>query len=233
MNKPTTEERAEYVQDVFSRIAPRYDLMNRLMTGGQDGRWRQQVIRLAQLAPGDRLLDLGAGTGDLSREALRQQPACRPFAADFTLAMMHIGARRAEQRITWSGVDALHLPFPDGAFDAVVSGFLLRNVADLQQALKEQYRVLKPGGRFVALDTTRPRSGVLTPFVRFHMHAVIPTLGWLISGQRDAYTYLPDSTEHFVRAEELAVRLAAVHFRQVAYRRLMFGTIAIHWGVKS
>jgi demethylmenaquinone methyltransferase/2-methoxy-6-polyprenyl-1,4-benzoquinol methylase len=233
MGKSKTENKAQYVQDVFSRVAPRYDLMNRLMTAGQDTAWRREVIRRAALTPGDRLLDLGAGTGDLSREALRQQPQCRPLAADFTLAMMREGRQRPGPHLDWAGVDALCLPFPDQSFDAVVSGFLLRNVADLQQALREQYRVLKPGGRLVALDTTRPRPGPLAPFVHIHMHAVIPMLGWLITGQRDAYTYLPNSTESFVRAEELAARLAAAHFRQVAFRRFMAGTIAIHWGVKS
>ncbi len=233
MPNSTPETKAGYVQDVFSRVAPRYDLMNRLMTAGQDVRWRKAVIQRAALTPGDHLLDLGAGTGDLSREALRQQPKCRVLAADFTLAMMRAGRGHAGPQPEWAAVDALSLPFPDCSFDAVVSGFLLRNVADLQQALREQYRVLKPGGRIVTLDTTKPRSGLLTPFVQIHMHAVIPLLGWLITGQRDAYTYLPNSTESFVRAEELAVRLAAVHFHQVAYRRVMAGTIAIHWAIRE
>ncbi len=228
--------RARYVQDIFTRIAPRYDLMNRLMTGGQDLRWRQEVIQRAELAPHTRLLDLGAGTGDLVREGLRQQPEVSPVAADFTLAMMRAGQKEhaspGGERIAWSGADALRLPFRDRSFEAVVSGFLLRNVSDLQQALREQYRVLKPGGRWVALDTTRPKPNPFSPFIFVHLHFVIPTLGWLLTGQRDAYTYLPTTTEHFLRAEELAARLAAVGFREVAYRRLMLGTIAIHWAKK-
>ena len=119
---------------MFRRIAPRYDLMNRLMTGGQDVRWRQEVIRLAQYPPGGTALDLGAGTGDLAREAIRQAPACRPVAADFTLNMMLVGKQPPGPSLAWAGADALHLPFPNQTFDALVSGFLLRNVVDLPRA---------------------------------------------------------------------------------------------------
>ena len=218
-----------YVRGVFTRIAPRYDLMNRLMTGGQDLRWRGEVIQHASLPAGARLLDLGTGTGDLAREALRRHPDCQVLAVDFTLAMMQAGRSRAGAVSQWVAADALQLPFPDASFDAVISGFLLRNVADLQQALKEQFRVLKPGGWFVSLDTTRPGRNLLSPFIHFHMHRVIPFLGWLLTGQKDAYTYLPDSSERFLRAEELAARLAACSFREVCFRRRMFGTVAIHW----
>ncbi len=226
-------DKAGYVQGVFTRIAPRYDLMNRLMTGGQDVAWRREVIRRAQLAPGERLLDLGAGTGDLAREALRAQPECQVVAADFTLGMMQAGQKRPGAALDWSSADALHLPFPDQSFDAIVSGFLLRNVSDLPLALAEQYRVLKPGGRMVALDTTRPpEHSILTPFIRFHMRKIIPWMGTLISGQRDAYLYLPSSSEAFLTAERLAATMAAVNFRQVVFVRRMGGTIAIHWGRK-
>jgi demethylmenaquinone methyltransferase/2-methoxy-6-polyprenyl-1,4-benzoquinol methylase len=225
------DEKAHYLQDVFTRIAPRYDLINRLMTGGQDLRWRSEVVHRAGLHPHAALLDLGAGTGDLARQALALQPTAHVIAADFTLAMMRAGRRPADP-FAWSAADALRLPFPASSFDAVVSGFLLRNVADSVAALQEQYRVLKPGGRVVILDTTRPRRNLLSPLIWLHMHVVIPTLGTLLSGQRDAYTYLPESSEAFLTAEGLAGRLAAVGFKRIEYERLMFGTIAIHWAEK-
>jgi demethylmenaquinone methyltransferase/2-methoxy-6-polyprenyl-1,4-benzoquinol methylase len=226
-------EKAHYVQGMFNRIAPRYDLMNRLMTVGQDVRWRREVIHRAALPVSGRLLDIGAGTGDLAQEALRQHPDCHPTAADFTLGMMLFGRQRPGAAcIDWNAADALHLPYPDQTFDAVVSGFLLRNVSDIHRSLAEQYRVLKPGGWLVALDTTRPPHSLLTPLIKFHLHTVIPTLGQVISGEGDAYHYLPDSTEAFLAAEQLAGRMLAVGFRNVGFRRLMLDTIAIHWGEK-
>lgn len=221
------------VRSIFTRIAPRYDLMNRLMTGGQDVSWRREVVARARLEEGNRLLDLGAGTGDLAREALRQQPGCRVVAADLTLAMILKGKERPGLQPAWAAADALRLPYSASSFDALVSGFLLRNVADLTQALGEQLRVLKPGGRWVALDTTRPRRSWLSPLIRFHMHTVIPFLGGLVTGQREDYRYLPDTSEAFLRAEELVARLAAAGFQKVGFRVLNFGTIAIHWGEKA
>ncbi|HEX2993555.1 MAG TPA: class I SAM-dependent methyltransferase [Anaerolineales bacterium] len=108
----------------------------------------------------------------------------------------------------------------------------MRNVIDLQKSLEEQYRVLKKGGRIVILDTTRPKKNILSPFIWLHMHIVIPMLGTLLTGAREAYHYLPDTTDAFVTAEELAARMAAAGFKQIGYERLMFGTIAIHWGEK-
>lgn len=232
MNKSIKEDRAGYVQGVFTDIAPHYDLMNRLMTGGQDVRWRTEVVRRANLQPGARLLDLGSGTGDLAREAYNRTPQAQVVAADFTVAMMRIGQHRSPAHIQWSAVDALHLPFPDRSFDAIVSGFLLRNVADVQTALSEELRVLRPGGVMVALDTTRPRPNLLTPLIRFHMRKVIPLLGRMLTGQPGAYSYLTASTEGFLRAEELVARMASVGFYEIGYHVRMFGTIAIHWGKK-
>jgi demethylmenaquinone methyltransferase/2-methoxy-6-polyprenyl-1,4-benzoquinol methylase len=232
-------QRARYVQDMFTSISARYDLMNRLMTFGQDIRWRKEVIHRAWLPPGGRLLDLGSGTGDLAREALRQSPDCRVVAADFTLQMMRTGKNRLERHPSrqpsplWSAADALQLPFPDGSFDAVVSGFLMRNVVNREQALIEQLRVLAPGGRIVILDTTRPARSLLSPLIHLHMHVIIPLLGKWIAGQPEAYTYLPESTDQFLQAEQLAAAMAAAGFQQIGFHRLMFGTAAIHWGCKA
>ncbi|HEY3476088.1 MAG TPA: ubiquinone/menaquinone biosynthesis methyltransferase [Anaerolineales bacterium] len=230
MTQLTGPERAAYVQSMFTRIARRYDLMNRLMTGGQDVRWRKRVIELARLKDRSTLLDLGTGTGDLAREALAQAPRAKVIAADFTLEMMRVG--RESGPLNFSSADALRLPFGGSMFDAVVSGFLMRNVIDLQKALQEQYRVLKKGGRMVILDTTRPKKNILSPFIWLHMHVVIPLLGRVLTGSSDAYRYLPETTEGFVTAENMASRMAAAGFKKVNYQRFMFGTIAIHWGEK-
>lgn len=230
MTQLTGRERATYVQHMFTKIARRYDLMNRLMTGGQDIHWRKRVVELAQMNERSSFLDLGTGTGDLARDALAQFPHANIIAADFTLEMMRVGQRNGP--LNFSTADALRLPFNDSSFDAVVSGFLMRNVIDLQKALDEQYRVLKYGGRIVILDTTRPKKNFLSPLIWFHMHVVIPALGGLLTGVKEAYHYLPETTEGFLAAEELARQMVSVGFKNVNYRRLMFGTIAMHWGDK-
>lgn len=232
MSQLSGNERATYVQNMFTRIAKRYDLMNRLMTGFQDVRWRRQVIQLARLTNNASLLDLGTGTGDLARESVLQFPQAKVTAADFTLEMMRVGQKTSP--LNFSAADALRLPFSDSTFDAVVSGFLMRNVIDLQKALDEQYRVLKNGGRIVILDTTRPnlKGDILSPFIWIHMHFIIPTLGGLLTGVSEAYRYLPETTEGFVTAGDMAQRMTSAGFKKVNFKRLMFGTIAIHWGEK-
>lgn len=232
MSVPRPQDHPKYVQDMFARIAERYDMMNRIMTAGQDVYWRKEVLRRASLPYGGRLLDLGAGTGDLSFEAARVGGG-RVTAADFTLEMMQMGKKRREAgRISWTAADALRLPFDNGTFDAVVSGFLMRNVSSIELALAEQYRVLKPGGRIVILDTTNPRRSLLYPFILIHLRFVIPTLGRIITGQAEAYKYLPQTTEGFLYAEELASRMVEAGFEQVGFQRRMAGAVAVHWGQK-
>jgi demethylmenaquinone methyltransferase/2-methoxy-6-polyprenyl-1,4-benzoquinol methylase len=222
------------VQRMFARIARRYDLMNRLMTFGRDIAWRREVIARAGLRPGGRLLDLGAGTGDLALEALRQTPAARVAAADFTPEMIEVGRRRpGADRIAWVTADAYRLPFATRSFDAVVSGFLLRNVANLEDAVAEQVRVLRPGGRLVALDTAPPRPGPLRPLLRFHLHRVIPALGLLVTGDAEAYDYLPDSTDRFLAPEDLAAKIDHAGLEGVGFVRRMLGAIAITYGSKA
>ena len=230
MTQLTGRERATYVQNMFTQIAKRYDLMNRLMTGFQDVRWRKHVIRRARLTNNASLLDLGTGTGDLAREALMQFPQAKIIAADFTFEMMRVGQKTGP--LNFSNADALHLPFDNSSFDAVISGFLMRNLIDLQKGIEEQFRVLKNGGHIVILDTTRPKKNILSPFIWIHMHFIIPTLGGLLTGVSEAYRYLPDTTEGFVTAEEMASRMLSAGFKNINFKRLMFGTIAIHWGEK-
>lgn len=227
--------KSDYVQQMFGRIADRYNLMNRLMTGGQDQRWRRFVIQQARLPEAGRLLDLATGTGDIAFEALKTRPESRVVGADFSLPMMLVGQRTAlGQRVGWCGADALCLPFPDNAFDAVTSGFLVRNVADIHQTLREQLRVLRPGGHLVILDSSPPPRNMLRPFIMIHLKLVIPALGRLISGKTgaDAYRYLPESTQAFKTPTELAEIMRAAGVENVAYKQFMFGTIAVHWGNK-
>ncbi len=238
-------EKQQYVNEMFARIAHRYDLMNRVMTAGQDKRWRRLLIEQAQLPPNGKLLDIATGTGDIAFEALRQQPALsQVVGADFTLPMMQVGRQRWQKRggdsqtpagptqFSWSGADTLHLPFPNDTFDAVVSGFLLRNVTSVAQALAEQRRVCRPGGRVVILEIPRPADTLFGALFRLYFHRVVPLLGGLISGQRDAYSYLPASADAFLRPAELKMEMEKVGLRQVNYTMLMFHTVALHRGVK-
>lgn len=229
------EARARYVQEMFARIAGRYDLMNRLMTFGQDVRWRRHVIGQAALPPDGWLLDIATGTGDIAAEAVRQQPGVRAVAADFTVEMMQAGrqAYPARRVLQWVGADTLALPFADDQFDAVTSGFLMRNVIDVPGALREQYRVIRPGGRVVILESSPPKRNLLRPFIQVHLGLVIPTLGRLITGDADAYRYLPATTERFQAPEALAAAMREVGLAEVSYRLFMFGTIAVHVGRKA
>lgn len=234
MSDLTGPSRSRYVRQMFTRIAGRYDLLNRLMTFGRDSAWRRTTISQLNLQSGHRVLDIGAGTGDLARMALRQQPGCRVVAADFTPEMLRIGRQRGDDsQIDWVVADAAHLPFKSGCFNSLVSGFLLRNVPNLGAALDEQIRVLANNGRWASLDTTRPPDNWLRPLVTFHFRVVIPLLGRLVAGDAEAYTYLPDSTRQFLTAEDLAGQIKAAGLSMVEFTRRMLGTIAIHWGTRK
>ncbi len=230
------DERSAYVQAMFDRIAERYDLINRLISGGQDQKWRRLVVEKAALPPQGSLLDIAAGTGDIAFEALKTAPTARVVGADFALGMMLVGRGRTPhgQRVAWTGADALCLPYADCCFDAVVSGYLMRNVVDIAQALDEQRRVLKPAGRIVILDTSPPPDNLLKPLIMLHLKVGIPLIGRLVGGKAagDAYRYLPESTQAFKTPLELARLIEAAGFRDIGFKMLMFGTMAVHWGIK-
>ena len=222
-------KRSDNVRAMFTRIAKSYDLMNRLMSGGRDLAWRRRLLRKLTLSDSAVVLDLGAGTGDLSNELQKLNSSLKIMAADFTLGMLTTDR-------DWHGIprvnaDAQTLPFQGQAFDALISGFLVRNVEDVDQALREMARALKPGGSVGILDMTRPRKNLLTPIINFFLNRIVPLMGALITGQKEAYTYLPNSTQTFLSAEELAEKMSQAGFVNVHFEVLNFGTVAIHYGV--
>lgn len=228
-----SEAHGRQVRAMFGQVAGRYDLMNRLMTFGQDVRWRRFVIGRAGLRPGERLLDLATGTGDLAFDALAQTDNLRVAGADFTVEMMRVGRRRpGAERMNWLAADALALPFADASFDAVIQGYLLRNLVDIPTALAEQYRVLRPGGRIVVLETSPPPRSPVRPLVNAHMRYGIPMLSRLVSGSPEAYGYLLATTARFRSPSELVMLLHDAGFEQVQWRSFMFGTQAVHWARK-
>jgi demethylmenaquinone methyltransferase / 2-methoxy-6-polyprenyl-1,4-benzoquinol methylase len=216
---------AEGVRRMFDRIAPVYDLMNRVMTAGLDGRWRAATVA-AVVRPGDRVLDACCGTGDLAVAAGRAG-AGSVVGLDFSEAMLE-RARRKGPGLEWAAGDVLDLPFADGAFDAATVGFGIRNVAELETALRELRRVLRPGGRLAILEITTPR-GRLAPFYRVWFDRVVPLLGRLLPGGA-AYAYLPASVRRFPGPEQLAGLLAASGFRDVRFRLFAGGIVALHVG---
>lgn len=218
---------------MFDRIARRYDLMNRLMTFGRDQSWRRYVVQQAALPRGGRLLDVATGTGDIMFEALKRDRSVLAVGADFARGMMTVGLRRTMGGCAaWTQSDALALPFSDASFDSVTSGYLMRNVIDVPGAFREQMRVIRPGGKVVCLDTSPPPRNLLRPFILIHLKYIIPMLGRLVSGNPDAYKYLPESTQAFKSPEELADIMRSVGLTEVRFKRFMFGTMAVHVGTR-
>jgi demethylmenaquinone methyltransferase/2-methoxy-6-polyprenyl-1,4-benzoquinol methylase len=230
---PAPSEKRSYVRRMFGAIAPRYDLMNRLMTLGRDQVWRRTVVRLCALPPGGRLLDVATGTGDIGYEALRADPAPRVVGLDLTPEMMLLGREKQRGRaFPFIEGDGLALPFGDDTFDAAASGFMMRNVVDIRAAFSEQLRVVRPGGRVVCLEITLPSTPVLGWLIEVYFFRVVPFVGRLISGNREAYLYLPESVAAFPPPPELKQIIESIGLRDVRYRTAMLGTIAIHWGIK-
>ena len=222
---------------MFGGIASRYDLMNRLMTGGRDGYWRGIAAREATPTAGDRVLDACCGTGDLSLALARMYPGCEVVGLDFSEAMLARARRKAAARQrgdlsapTFVCGDLLELPFADAEFAAVTVGWGARNVPDIPRAFSEMRRVTRPGGRVVCLESTAPEHGAGARFHCVWMGRVVPLLGRLVTGDAVAYAYLPVSVEAFPRAEGLAAIMAAAGLVQVRYRRFGFGAVAIHVG---
>jgi len=219
--------RPDAVRGMFDRIAPVYDVMNRVMTAGLDRSWRRLAVE-AVIQPGDRVLDACCGTGDLAVAAEREGGIVTGL--DFSPRMLE-RARKKSETVTWIEGDLLALPFDEGSFDAATVGFGVRNVADLEAALAELHRVLRPGGRLAILEITQPRGG-LRPFFSLWFERIVPLLGKILPGGK-AYTYLPASVRRFPGAEELAALLEQRGFEQVRFRLLGGTIVALHTGVRT
>ena len=235
---------------MFDRIAGVYDLMNRVMTGGLDRRWRERTVERAELDPGDAALDVCCGTGDLAFELARRAGSDgRVVGCDFSERMLELarakdeelrlvagpesnGSRSGLAPVEFEWADALDLPYADASFDAVTAGFGVRNLADLEAGLAELARVLKPGGRLVILEITQPQRPPLSTFFSLWFDRAVPVLGRL-AGDSAAYTYLPESVRTFPGPERLAELMDGAGLHRVRWLLLAGGIIAIHSGERA
>ena len=231
-----SEQFAGEVRGMFDRIAGVYDLMNSAMSAGMHHQWRERAVDRAEVGPGSDALDICCGTGDLAL-ALRRRigPDGRVVGSDFSEQMLEIArAKSGEQGlpVEFGWADALDLPYGDASFDAVTVGFGARNLADLDKGLAEMARVLRPGGRVVVLEITRPRREPLASFYSVWFDRLVPLLGNL-AGDPDAYSYLPESVRSFPEPEALAAKIDAAGFEQIRWLLLAGGIVAIHSATKS
>jgi demethylmenaquinone methyltransferase / 2-methoxy-6-polyprenyl-1,4-benzoquinol methylase len=214
---------------MFDRIAGFYDLMNSIMTAGLHHRWRERAADLAALAPGGRALDVATGTGDLAIElAERVGPQGEVIGSDFSEGML-VHARRKSDAVRWEQANALALPYPDDAFDAATVGFGARNFSDLERGLAEMTRVVRPGGRVVVLEITTPTRPPLSTFFSLWFDRVVPLIGRL-TGEDEAYTYLPSSVKRFPGPEPLGAAMHRAGLRDVRWILTAGGIIALHSG---
>jgi len=231
------EGKRTYVRAVFEQIAPRYDLLNHLLSFNVDRWWRRRALRRLDWmrAPAGRYLDLCAGTLDVGAQLSRQR-GFRGFVvgADFAVPMLRAGAGKAAMDVVAPvAADAQQLPLAEGSMDGAIVAFGIRNVASLDDALAEVHRVLSPGARFVVLEFTTPRSRIVRALYHLYFHRLLPIIGGMISGHRTAYRYLPVSVAHFPAEPVLAERMRAAGFDDVRWTSLSFGIAAIHTGRKA
>ena len=232
---PPPEQKAVYVQRMFGAIAARYDRVNRVMTFGLDQGWRRfAVAEVTAAVPAGAApvaaLDVGTGTGDFLPMLRRALPGATVVGVDFAPEMMRAGQSKvaACSACAFAGGDALRLPFPDNTFDVVTTGFAMRNVADLPAALREMLRVTRPGRRLACLEVAQPSNALLRAGHQLYFNHVVPVIAGAISGNRTAYTYLPQSAQRFPPPDELSDLLRSAGWHNPRYRLLGLGAVAVH-----
>ena len=225
------QEHANRVREMFGRIAGRYDLLNHLLSGNVDKRWRQVVAeRVREGMSGEALiLDVACGTGDLSL-SLFESTGARVIGTDFCRPMLSLAAGKLPRQIPLVEGDALSLPFKEGTFDVVTIAFGLRNLSDISSGLRELRRILKPKGRVAVLEFSRPSNSVLRMLFGIYFRNLLPLLGGIISGSRSAYTYLPSSVAQFPDQQQLTGLIQQAGFDRVSYENLSGGIAALHLG---
>ncbi|MEI2805989.1 MAG: bifunctional demethylmenaquinone methyltransferase/2-methoxy-6-polyprenyl-1,4-benzoquinol methylase UbiE [Albidovulum sp.] len=230
-------EKAGMVHGVFTRVANRYDLMNDLMSAGIHRLWKDAMMDWLAPRPGQRLLDVAGGTGDIAFRFLKRAPGATATVLDMTESMLVEGQKRADaenmaDRLAWVVGDAMALPFPDNSFDVYTISFGIRNVTRIADALCEAYRVLKPGGRIMVLEFSQlPNPGLQWLYDRYSFN-VIPVMGHVVANDRDSYQYLVESIRKFPDQETFAGMIRAAGFSLVKYRNLTMGVAALHSGWK-
>ncbi|MCX5896223.1 MAG: bifunctional demethylmenaquinone methyltransferase/2-methoxy-6-polyprenyl-1,4-benzoquinol methylase UbiE [Proteobacteria bacterium] len=232
------KEKVKLVQRHFDSIAAKYDFMNSLLSFGLHYLWKRTAIKMLGLKPGDRVIDVCGGTADLAILAARYVgPGGRVMVYDFNRAMMEAGKNKVrsallDARIKFIQGDAEQISFPDGQFDAAMVGFGIRNLTHREKGFAEMYRVLKPGGKLLCLEFSRPTAPVFRWLYDMYSFYIMPFVGKLFTGSRQAYTYLPESIRVFPSPDELSTLLETIGFTQVTYRKLTNGIAVVHLGVK-
>lgn len=238
MDHTPSPKQERYIENLFSSIANRYDLINSVLSLGRHKAWRRYAVSLTGLKPGDSALDVCCGTGDFALELARAVGSTGTVkAVDFSGPMLQVARRKAVRtgfpQIEFVKADALNLPFGDNLFHCATVGFGLRNISNLDQAISEIARVVKPNGKVISLEIFGIRSRWLVPFWRLYFNVLGPGIARLLQGDRDAYHYLPRSVDCFATPQQLAKRFEAAGLDDVRWHSLALGAVCVHVGNKK
>ena len=230
-------ERQRYVAKLFTRISKHYDVMNTIMTFGLHHQWKRITAKLTTKGLSGLALDIATGTGDLNLQLAKNKNITYAIGIDLIPEMITLASEKSRKtkanfKTTFLVGDALNLPFPNSTFACATAGFSLRNMPDLRQALTEMVRVVEPNGRVTTLELTPMNNSLQSKLFRIYFHKVVPIIGQLIARDKSAYKYLPESVDYFIECDKLSELMTSIGLVEVGYRKVGFGTVAIHYGIK-